>query len=63
MEVFREQELNTSEYHRSLVSEIDGLREVSLELIEALRVMCSSFPAPPEIKELIDRFDYLRKEK
>lgn len=63
MKPFRETNIDISEYENTLLSEIDGLRATCIELIEGLRIMCSSFPAPPEIKEIISKFDYLDKEK
>lgn len=42
-------------HDKSLISENQGLREVCKELIEALGVMVSSFPAPEKIKDLYRR--------
>lgn len=61
--LLRETNIDISEYEQSLISEIDGLRDTSLELIKALRIMCCSFPAPAEIIEIVNKFKHIKEKK
>jgi hypothetical protein len=54
-------ETPTFGHQNSIESENDGLRQTCRDLIEALEIMCSSFPAPEKVKEIRKRFEYLKE--
>ena len=60
MDKFRETPVEG--HDREYISENEGLREACIELIKALEVMCSSFPAPEKIEKVRNRFKYLLEE-